>query len=84
MNAPSDPPEPIRQPPSGVGSVEAALDETLDESFPASDAANLHQWAEMRRRGQPLADKPDAGQEKADPEGDRLERYLRGPTAFCA
>jgi hypothetical protein len=56
--------------------VEAALDEALEETFPASDAVDMQQFAEME---QDAAVKPDD-----DKELDRVAIYLKGPTSFCA
>ena len=57
--------------------VERALDEALDDTFPASDAVNLHQWTEMLHEEQ---DKSEQDDEQAE----RTARYLKGPTAFSA
>lgn len=58
--------------------LDEALDEALRDTFPASDAINLHQWTEMRH-----AD-PIPKPESPPPLFDRLATYLLGPTAFCA
>lgn len=57
--------------------VDKALDKALDETFPASDSVNLHQWTEMQHEEQ---DKPEQDDEQAE----RTARYLKGPTAFSA
>jgi hypothetical protein len=59
--------------------VEAALDEALANTFPASDPINLHQWTEMQHSEPP---EPLPPPEPASP--DKAELYLRGPTAYCA
>lgn len=58
--------------------VEKALDAALDETFPASDAVNLHQWAELMHEEQDQSEQDD------DEQADRTARYLKGPTAFSA
>ena len=80
MSNPSNPSDETPNPhrPAEPGQVEVALDEALDETFPASDAINLHQWTEMDREEQ--AETPV----KRSDEVDRLARYLLGPTAYCA
>jgi hypothetical protein len=77
MSTPSHPPDEAPDRPR-PGSVEAALDKALDETFPASDAINLHQWTEMENE--------DAVEKPAETSGelDRLARYLLGPTVYCA
>lgn len=57
--------------------IEKALDAALDETFPASDPVNLHQWTELTHEEH---DKSEQGNEQMD----RTARYLKGPTAFSA
>lgn len=79
MSTPSNPSDETPNPyQAAPGKVEAALDEALNETFPASDAINLHQWTEM--------DHPNPVETPAETsdEIDRLSRYLLGPTAYCA
>ena len=64
--------------------AEKALDEALDETFPASDAVNLHQWTEMNNEELESAKKSEATSTETEEELDRAARYLRGPTAFTA
>jgi len=67
------------------GSVEKALDEALEETFPGSDPINLDQWTEMRREEQKTRDeakKPET--DETGEEIDRIKRYLSGPTSFSA
>ncbi|MET0743270.1 MAG: hypothetical protein ABWY78_07870 [Microvirga sp.] len=67
------------------GSVEEALDEALEETFPGSDPINLDQWTEMRREEQKnreTAPKPET--DETGEEIDRIKRYLSGPTSFSA
>jgi hypothetical protein len=73
------------------GSVEEALDEALEETFPGSDPINLDQWTEMRREEQMRHDEQKTRDEAAKPaapeaeeEIDRIKRYLSGPTSFSA
>ena len=68
----------------GQDTLESALDEALDETFPGSDPINLDQWTEMRReehRARPER-KPEPA--PAEEEIDRIKRYLSGPTSFSA
>jgi hypothetical protein len=60
-------------------SVDAALDEALAETFPASDPINLHQWTEMHHVDPPA---PAKQAEPARP--DKAELYLKGPTSYGA
>ncbi|MBF9234310.1 hypothetical protein [Microvirga alba] len=63
--------------------IEEALDAALSDTFPASDALNLQQWAELKRERQ--IGKPGTVAPSADTdEEDRTELYLKGPTAFSA
>ena len=73
------------------GSVEEALDEALEETFPGSDPINLDQWTEMRREEQKNREDQKNREEAPKPEVkateeeiDRIKRYLSGPTSFSA
>jgi hypothetical protein len=62
--------------------TEAALDEALKQTFPASDAINLRQWNEIEAMEKARA----AREERLGNEVriDRAAQYSRGPTAFSA
>ncbi|MDF2811017.1 MAG: hypothetical protein K0S56_2048 [Microvirga sp.] len=66
----------------GTERVENALDQALQETFPASDAINLHQWNEMEAVEKMRAER-EARLKNAS-SIDRAARYSRGPTAFSA
>ncbi|WP_210485068.1 hypothetical protein [Microvirga antarctica] len=65
-----------------VAQTEDALDEALEETFPASDAINLRQWSEMEASERARAEREE--RLKAQSHVDRLALYARGPTAFSA
>ena len=62
--------------------TEKALDEALTETFPASDAINLHQWSEMEATERKRAERE--ARRKSSSNLDRVAAYCRGPTAFSA
>jgi hypothetical protein len=67
-----------------LNEVEKALDKALNETFPASDPVNLHQWTEKQSE-EPKAGKPkEAAKAEEEDEPDRAARYLKGPTSFSA
>lgn len=88
MSTPSDPSDtPPRPAEPAPGKLELELDEALEETFPASDPINLHQWTELEREDAEAGRKPekaDAEANRPEAEPDRETLYLRGPTAYCA
>ena len=64
--------------------LDEALDEALEDTFPASDAINLHQWTEMKHGTEMKHADPVPQPKSSPPLFDRLATYLLGPTAFCA
>jgi hypothetical protein len=89
MSTPSDPSDPSDRPRRNAepapGTLESELDEALEETFPASDPINLHQWTELEQEEAEREPKKDESKaKKAEAEPDRESLYLRGPTAYCA
>jgi hypothetical protein len=70
--------------PSSDDEALTGTEKALDETFPASDAVNLHQWTEMNNEELESAKKSEATSAETEEELDRAARYLRGPTAFTA